>query len=133
MGHKDVLEFLQSTKNIIDADSDDGNEMNNAVPDPTSSEMRNVTTKRKSLNTKRYPSENEQNKENTSCAASFTLYPTNATQNHLISQKLTLKFGDEYPEKKSDRIQVEFRKVCNKEMLRFVEFRFRYHHFSVHF
>ncbi|GFU70353.1 SCAN domain-containing protein 3 [Trichonephila clavipes] len=40
---KDVLEFVQSSKNIIDADSDEENEMNNAAPDPTSSEMRSTT------------------------------------------------------------------------------------------
>ncbi|GFW33832.1 hypothetical protein TNCV_3589171 [Trichonephila clavipes] len=39
---KDILEFLQSSKNIIDADSDDENEMNNAAPDSKSSEMRNI-------------------------------------------------------------------------------------------
>uniref|UniRef100_A0A8C4RFJ1 HTH CENPB-type domain-containing protein n=1 Tax=Erpetoichthys calabaricus TaxID=27687 RepID=A0A8C4RFJ1_ERPCA len=37
-----ILEFVQSSKNIIDADSDDENEMNNAAPVPTSSEMRNI-------------------------------------------------------------------------------------------
>ncbi|GFS78692.1 hypothetical protein TNCV_3148681 [Trichonephila clavipes] len=39
---KDISEFFQISKNIIDADSDDENEMNNAIPLPTSSEMRNV-------------------------------------------------------------------------------------------
>ncbi|GFV29674.1 SCAN domain-containing protein 3 [Trichonephila clavipes] len=39
MADKDILMFVQSTKNIIDADSDDENEMNNV---PTSSEMRNI-------------------------------------------------------------------------------------------
>ncbi|GFW06114.1 hypothetical protein TNCV_4479061 [Trichonephila clavipes] len=33
---------VQSSKNIIDADSDDENEMNEAAPVPTSSEMKNV-------------------------------------------------------------------------------------------
>ncbi|GFW33815.1 hypothetical protein TNCV_3589001 [Trichonephila clavipes] len=42
MADKGILEFLQSSKNIIDADSDDEKEMNNAAPVPTSSEMRNV-------------------------------------------------------------------------------------------
>ncbi|GFW37354.1 hypothetical protein TNCV_4498451 [Trichonephila clavipes] len=37
-----LLEFVQSSKNIIDTDFDDVNEMNNAAPVPTSSEMRNV-------------------------------------------------------------------------------------------
>ncbi|GFS80941.1 hypothetical protein TNCV_126711 [Trichonephila clavipes] len=32
MADKDILEFFQSSKNIIDADSKDGNEMNNAAP-----------------------------------------------------------------------------------------------------
>ncbi|GFT38706.1 hypothetical protein TNCV_1498961 [Trichonephila clavipes] len=42
MAKKDVLEFVQSSKNIIDADSDDENEMNNVTPAPTSSEMRSI-------------------------------------------------------------------------------------------
>ncbi|GFV71811.1 hypothetical protein TNCV_4868951 [Trichonephila clavipes] len=42
MSDKDILEFVQSSKNIIDADSDDENETNNAALVPTSSEMRNV-------------------------------------------------------------------------------------------
>ncbi|GFV35227.1 hypothetical protein TNCV_620231 [Trichonephila clavipes] len=39
---KDISEFVQSSKNIIDADSDDKIEMNIAAPVPTSSEMRNI-------------------------------------------------------------------------------------------
>ncbi|GFU18066.1 hypothetical protein TNCV_1446261 [Trichonephila clavipes] len=39
---KDILESAQSSKNFIDADSEDGNEMNNAAPVPLSSKMRNV-------------------------------------------------------------------------------------------
>ncbi|GFU78272.1 hypothetical protein TNCV_5008491 [Trichonephila clavipes] len=42
MADKDILEFVQSSKNIIDADSEDKNEMNNATPVPTSSKMINV-------------------------------------------------------------------------------------------
>ncbi|GFX67498.1 hypothetical protein TNCV_3463871 [Trichonephila clavipes] len=42
MADKDILEFVQSSKNIIDANSDDENEMNNAVPVPTSSGKRNT-------------------------------------------------------------------------------------------
>ncbi|GFW49263.1 hypothetical protein TNCV_3057731 [Trichonephila clavipes] len=42
MADKDILEFVQSSKNIIDEDSDDENEMNNAIPVPTSSKMRNI-------------------------------------------------------------------------------------------
>ncbi|GFT78093.1 hypothetical protein TNCV_2820871 [Trichonephila clavipes] len=42
MANKYTLEFVQSSKNIIDADSDDENEMKNAVPVPILSEMRNV-------------------------------------------------------------------------------------------
>ncbi|GFT02376.1 hypothetical protein TNCV_4625151 [Trichonephila clavipes] len=42
MGYKDILEFVQSSKNIIDADSDDENERNNATQDSMSSEMRNI-------------------------------------------------------------------------------------------
>ncbi|GFV18160.1 hypothetical protein TNCV_169631 [Trichonephila clavipes] len=36
MANKDILEFVQSSKNIIDADSDDENKMNNAALVPTS-------------------------------------------------------------------------------------------------
>ncbi|GFX16795.1 hypothetical protein TNCV_2517751 [Trichonephila clavipes] len=39
---KDILEFVQSLKSIIDADSVDENEANNAAPVPMSSEMRNI-------------------------------------------------------------------------------------------
>ncbi|GFX15314.1 HTH_Tnp_Tc3_2 domain-containing protein [Trichonephila clavipes] len=39
---KDILEFVQGSTNIIDADSDDENKMNNAAPVPTSSEMKNI-------------------------------------------------------------------------------------------
>ncbi|GFT44720.1 hypothetical protein TNCV_2845111 [Trichonephila clavipes] len=42
---KDILESVQSSKNIIDADSDEENEINNAAPDPVSSEMRNTVKK----------------------------------------------------------------------------------------
>ncbi|GFW97698.1 hypothetical protein TNCV_1424621 [Trichonephila clavipes] len=42
MEDKDILEFVQSSKNIIDADPDDENEMNNAAPASTSSEMRSI-------------------------------------------------------------------------------------------
>ncbi|GFW37695.1 HTH_Tnp_Tc3_2 domain-containing protein [Trichonephila clavipes] len=42
MADKDILEFVRSSKNIIDADSKDENEMNNAAPVTTSSEMRNI-------------------------------------------------------------------------------------------
>ncbi|GFU93514.1 hypothetical protein TNCV_947561 [Trichonephila clavipes] len=42
MADKDILEFVQRLKNIIDADFDHENEMNDAAPVPTSSEMRNV-------------------------------------------------------------------------------------------
>ncbi|GFV73932.1 uncharacterized protein TNCV_2641961 [Trichonephila clavipes] len=42
MAGKDILQFVQSSKNFIDVDSDDESEMNNAAPVPTSSEMRNI-------------------------------------------------------------------------------------------
>ncbi|GFV67906.1 hypothetical protein TNCV_926721 [Trichonephila clavipes] len=42
MTDEDILEFLQNSKNFIDADSDDENEMNNAVPIRTSSETKNI-------------------------------------------------------------------------------------------
>ena len=37
-----MLEFVQSSKNIINTDSDDKNEMNNAAPDPATFKMRNI-------------------------------------------------------------------------------------------
>ncbi|GFU09673.1 hypothetical protein TNCV_5027181 [Trichonephila clavipes] len=43
MADKDSLEFVQSSKNIIDADYDDEHEMHNVGPVPTSSKMRNIT------------------------------------------------------------------------------------------
>ncbi|GFX66902.1 hypothetical protein TNCV_999411 [Trichonephila clavipes] len=42
----DLLEFVKSSKNIIDADSDDENEINNAASARTSSELRNVMKSR---------------------------------------------------------------------------------------
>ncbi|GFV77046.1 hypothetical protein TNCV_691141 [Trichonephila clavipes] len=39
---KDIVEFVQSQKIIIVADSDNENEMNKAAHAPTSSEMRNI-------------------------------------------------------------------------------------------
>ncbi|GFV90011.1 hypothetical protein TNCV_4643511 [Trichonephila clavipes] len=42
MSDKDVLEFVQISKNNMDAASGDENEMNNAAPVPMSSEMRNI-------------------------------------------------------------------------------------------
>ncbi|GFT92568.1 hypothetical protein TNCV_1480631 [Trichonephila clavipes] len=42
MADKDILELLQILKNIIDADSDYENEMNNAAHGPMLSEMRNI-------------------------------------------------------------------------------------------
>ncbi|GFV81122.1 HTH_38 domain-containing protein [Trichonephila clavipes] len=42
MVDKVILKFVHSPKNIIGADSDDENEMNNVAPFPTSSQMKNV-------------------------------------------------------------------------------------------
>ncbi|GFU77026.1 hypothetical protein TNCV_4521821 [Trichonephila clavipes] len=43
MADKDISEFIQSSKNIIDGDFDnEKNEMNNAASVPTPSEMRNI-------------------------------------------------------------------------------------------
>ncbi|GFW57806.1 hypothetical protein TNCV_2927251 [Trichonephila clavipes] len=42
MADKDILELVQSSKNIINADSDDENKMNNAAPFPMASETRNA-------------------------------------------------------------------------------------------
>ncbi|GFT59368.1 hypothetical protein TNCV_2816361, partial [Trichonephila clavipes] len=41
MAQKDILEFVQCSRNIA-ADSDDENEMNDAAPFPTLSETRNI-------------------------------------------------------------------------------------------
>ncbi|GFU82222.1 hypothetical protein TNCV_4466731 [Trichonephila clavipes] len=41
---KVILEIVQSSKNIIDTDSDSEDEVNKAPPIPTSSEMRNIMT-----------------------------------------------------------------------------------------
>ncbi|GFV71703.1 hypothetical protein TNCV_3534911 [Trichonephila clavipes] len=49
---KDILEFVQSSKNTIDAYSANENEMDNAALVPTSSEMRNVM---KRMGRGRYP------------------------------------------------------------------------------
>ncbi|GFU89682.1 hypothetical protein TNCV_2265721 [Trichonephila clavipes] len=40
--NEDILELVQSSKNIIDGDPNDENEMNNVLPVPTSSQMRNI-------------------------------------------------------------------------------------------
>ncbi|GFX11768.1 uncharacterized protein TNCV_4341131 [Trichonephila clavipes] len=45
MADKGILEFVQSSKNIIDADSDGGNEMNNAVSVLMPSVMKNIIKK----------------------------------------------------------------------------------------
>ncbi|GFX19344.1 hypothetical protein TNCV_3014831 [Trichonephila clavipes] len=39
---KDILEFVQSSKNIINADSNGKNEINNAAPVQTIAETRNI-------------------------------------------------------------------------------------------
>ncbi|GFW92931.1 hypothetical protein TNCV_3495641 [Trichonephila clavipes] len=44
LADEDILEFVRSSRNIIDADSDDENEMNNTALAPMSSEIRNVMT-----------------------------------------------------------------------------------------
>ncbi|GFW53111.1 hypothetical protein TNCV_3293601 [Trichonephila clavipes] len=42
MTDKDTLEFIQSSENIIDTDSDDENETNNAASVHSPSEMKNI-------------------------------------------------------------------------------------------
>ncbi|GFV14192.1 uncharacterized protein TNCV_526661 [Trichonephila clavipes] len=42
MADADILECVQSSKYIIDADFNNENEMNKAAPVPTTSEMRNI-------------------------------------------------------------------------------------------
>ncbi|GFV32161.1 hypothetical protein TNCV_1674491 [Trichonephila clavipes] len=42
MVNKDILKFVQSSKNSIDADSDDENEIFSAAHVPTTSEMRHI-------------------------------------------------------------------------------------------
>ncbi|GFX96661.1 hypothetical protein TNCV_244481 [Trichonephila clavipes] len=44
MADKDILEFVQSSKNIIEADSDHVNEMNYAAPVTMSSEMKSISS-----------------------------------------------------------------------------------------
>ncbi|GFT83245.1 hypothetical protein TNCV_547281 [Trichonephila clavipes] len=44
---EDILEFVQGSKYIIDADSDDKNEMNNATPVSASSKMSNMKSMRR--------------------------------------------------------------------------------------
>ncbi|GFT41597.1 hypothetical protein TNCV_4183001 [Trichonephila clavipes] len=39
---KNISEFVQSSKNTLDADSEDENEMSEAIPVPMSSEWRNI-------------------------------------------------------------------------------------------
>ncbi|GFV40420.1 hypothetical protein TNCV_2535881 [Trichonephila clavipes] len=39
---KHILKIVQSSKNVVDADSDDENETNSVAPVPTSSEIRNI-------------------------------------------------------------------------------------------
>ncbi|GFT15053.1 hypothetical protein TNCV_4316341 [Trichonephila clavipes] len=48
MAEKGTFWILTKSKKIIDADSDDKNEMNNAAPVPTSSEMRNIMKRMRS-------------------------------------------------------------------------------------
>ncbi|GFV08951.1 hypothetical protein TNCV_3821941 [Trichonephila clavipes] len=42
MADKDILKFVQSSKNIMDADSNDGNNINNATPVSTIFEKRSI-------------------------------------------------------------------------------------------
>ncbi|GFX65117.1 hypothetical protein TNCV_452551 [Trichonephila clavipes] len=53
-----MLEFVQSSKNIINEDSNDENEMSKAGHIPTSSEMRNIMKSRRNLDA---PSNGEMN------------------------------------------------------------------------
>ncbi|GFS52405.1 hypothetical protein TNCV_4851041 [Trichonephila clavipes] len=48
MADKDILDFVQSSKRIIDADFGDENEMNHAALARSSSEKRNIMTSRRS-------------------------------------------------------------------------------------
>ncbi|GFT90904.1 hypothetical protein TNCV_2830191 [Trichonephila clavipes] len=54
-GRQRDLEFVQSSKNIIDADFDDENEMNKTVPVPTSSEMSKIFCDCGSLEARSHP------------------------------------------------------------------------------
>ncbi|GFS98584.1 SCAN domain-containing protein 3 [Trichonephila clavipes] len=42
MPDKDILKLVESSKNIVVADSDNENERNSAAPVPVSTEMRNI-------------------------------------------------------------------------------------------
>ncbi|GFS48254.1 hypothetical protein TNCV_2296431 [Trichonephila clavipes] len=46
MTNKDILEFVQSSKNNIEADSDEENGTNNTAPVTTPLEMRNIMKSR---------------------------------------------------------------------------------------
>ncbi|GFW79223.1 hypothetical protein TNCV_2476301 [Trichonephila clavipes] len=48
MAGKDIFEFVHSSKNIMDSDSDDEKEIYNAAPVPASSEIRNIMKRRRS-------------------------------------------------------------------------------------
>ncbi|GFW79277.1 hypothetical protein TNCV_2476841 [Trichonephila clavipes] len=48
MAGKDIFEFVHSSKNIMDSDSDDEKETYNPAPVPASSEIRNIMKRRRS-------------------------------------------------------------------------------------
>ncbi|GFU91255.1 hypothetical protein TNCV_4925851 [Trichonephila clavipes] len=45
---RNILEFVQSSKNFMDGDSDDESEVNNAASVPVSNELRNVMKSKRS-------------------------------------------------------------------------------------
>ncbi|GFW22246.1 hypothetical protein TNCV_1430001 [Trichonephila clavipes] len=49
MTDKDILEFVHTSKNIIDADSNDENEMNKAAHVPMPSETKNIMKSRRTF------------------------------------------------------------------------------------
>ncbi|GFY04524.1 hypothetical protein TNCV_4416101 [Trichonephila clavipes] len=57
MEDKDILEFVLSSKNIIHADPEDENEMNNAAPVPMASEMTSSPETRNPCLRNRYPTQ----------------------------------------------------------------------------
>ncbi|GFX79409.1 hypothetical protein TNCV_1715591 [Trichonephila clavipes] len=48
---KDILKFVQNSKNIIDVDSDDENELNNSIPHIIRNEKRRIRAKEQNTDT----------------------------------------------------------------------------------
>ncbi|GFS47718.1 histone-lysine N-methyltransferase SETMAR [Trichonephila clavipes] len=88
---KSILEFVQSSKNINDADSNNENEMNNAAPYPTSSEIRNIMKSMRSY------SEAHFNSEMNNKMADIEQFDAKKRQCKEKDQILKSKFSDNFP------------------------------------